>query len=675
MILKSIRLTNIRSYDDETIEFPPGVTLFEGDMGSGKSTILMAIEFALFGLGSEKGAGLLRLGEKEGGVQLRFDVDGVEHEVSRTLKRKANSVQQEPGYLLLRGEKLQLSPTELKEKVLKTLNFNEPVDPKAQSVIYRYAIFTPQEEMKAILNYRPDVRLQTLRKAFRLEDYRVAADNAALISTTLHKKAIELDGKTADLEDIKNRASQLAAQIRAETEELAEKEREEKKLEEELAHHREELKKHERERLELSKVLGSIPLIERQLGEKGTLVAEIAGEIKELERRSNELKEKAESLKKEAGKQTDKTVEQLNIEVSRLEKEERDLLKKESLLNSKIKEYEAVEKNRTCPTCDRPVDPAEFTERIREKTAEREGVERKHSECYRQLEEAKRAKVDLEKHEAAKKDLENWDHQVASYEADIGRKKERINRLKVETSALDLSLRTARAKLGELQEVSQKITSLERRIAEIDTELKSVRREAAESHAKIDAANKNFREYRQRIEEKEKQRCYSEALKDCRIWLDEYFAPTVAAIEKQALISLNQEFNQEYQKWYNLMVEDPSKESRVDEEFSPIVEQDGYEQNITYLSGGEKTSVALAYRLALNGIVQKVSIGMKSNLLILDEPTDGFSKVQLFKIREIIDEIKCPQLIMVSHERELESFADHVIRVEKSRGISRIIAE
>jgi exonuclease SbcC len=58
--------------------------------------------------------------------------------------------------------------------------------------------------------------------------------------------------------------------------------------------------------------------------------------------------------------------------------------------------------------------------------------------------------------------------------------------------------------------------------------------------------------------------------------------------------------------------------------------------------------------------------------MILDEPTDGFSKEQLFKIRDILAELNCPQVIMVSHERELESFADHVLKVEKREGISKI---
>jgi len=43
-------------------------------------------------------------------------------------------------------------------------------------------------------------------------------------------------------------------------------------------------------------------------------------------------------------------------------------------------------------------------------------------------------------------------------------------------------------------------------------------------------------------------------------------------------------------------------------------------------------------------------------------------------LEEILNELQCPQVIMVSHERELESFADHLSRVEKSGGIFKIKA-
>jgi len=140
------------------------------------------------------------------------------------------------------------------------------------------------------------------------------------------------------------------------------------------------------------------------------------------------------------------------------------------------------------------------------------------------------------------------------------------------------------------------------------------------------------------------------------------------------MITFQQEFNKLFQQWFSLLVEDPTKEARIDEAFTPIIEQDGYEHDVQYLSGCEKTSIALAYRLALNMMVRKVSTSKQSNLLILDEPTDGFSREQLLKVREILEEVACPQVIIVSHEKELESFANQIFRVSKEQGVSTIEA-
>ena len=64
MIFNTLRMENIRSYEEEKIDFPSGTSLFEGDV-IGKSRILMAMEFAIFGLGNQKGDALLRKGERK----------------------------------------------------------------------------------------------------------------------------------------------------------------------------------------------------------------------------------------------------------------------------------------------------------------------------------------------------------------------------------------------------------------------------------------------------------------------------------------------------------------------------------------------------------------------------------------------------------------------------------
>ncbi len=108
----------------------------------------------------------------------------------------------------------------------------------------------------------------------------------------------------------------------------------------------------------------------------------------------------------------------------------------------------------------------------------------------------------------------------------------------------------------------------------------------------------------------------------------------------------------------------------IDDNFSPVIEQGGYELDVQSLSGGERTAVALAYRLALNYMVKRANEAMQANLLILDEPTEGFSKEQIYRLRNVLEELDCEQVIIVSHERDLEAMVNRVYRVEKINGVS-----
>ncbi len=128
MIIKKLKLENIRSAEDQVIDFPLGKTLFEGDIGSGKSTILMALEFGLFGLGSEKAGSLLRIGENEGSVSIIFESEEKDYTVQRRLVKKKNSFSQDDCVLKTPDGLKHYSATEIKERVLEILNFNEPPD-------------------------------------------------------------------------------------------------------------------------------------------------------------------------------------------------------------------------------------------------------------------------------------------------------------------------------------------------------------------------------------------------------------------------------------------------------------------------------------------------------------------------------------------------------------------
>ena len=125
-------------------------------------------------------------------------------------------------------------------------------------------------------------------------------------------------------------------------------------------------------------------------------------------------------------------------------------------------------------------------------------------------------------------------------------------------------------------------------------------------------------------------------------------------------------FNQLFQEWFSILIDDENIYSRLDDTFTPVIEQNGYEILFCNLSGGEKTSASLAYRLALNRVINDVihQINTK-DLIILDEPTDGFSMEQLDKVRDVLERLHLKQTIIVSHESKIESFVENVVRIEK----------
>ena len=90
MIIKELKLENIRSHEATVIEFAEGKTLIQGDIGSGKSSIMMSIEAALFGIDANK---LIRKGKDDGIIELTFEIkddEGIrkKYTVIRKLSKK-----------------------------------------------------------------------------------------------------------------------------------------------------------------------------------------------------------------------------------------------------------------------------------------------------------------------------------------------------------------------------------------------------------------------------------------------------------------------------------------------------------------------------------------------------------------------------------------------------------
>ncbi|OPX57557.1 MAG: DNA double-strand break repair Rad50 ATPase [Methanobacterium sp. PtaB.Bin024] len=109
---------------------------------------------------------------------------------------------------------------------------------------------------------------------------------------------------------------------------------------------------------------------------------------------------------------------------------------------------------------------------------------------------------------------------------------------------------------------------------------------------------------------------------------------------------------------------------KLDDDYDVTIYGPTGESSLDMISGGEKIAVALALRL---GITQVLS-GGSLELIMLDEPT---IHLDAYRRQELIDLLKkmsiIPQMIIVTHDTDLEDAADNILRIEKEEGTSFLV--
>lgn len=109
---------------------------------------------------------------------------------------------------------------------------------------------------------------------------------------------------------------------------------------------------------------------------------------------------------------------------------------------------------------------------------------------------------------------------------------------------------------------------------------------------------------------------------------------------------------------------------KLDEDYNITIYGPAGKNSLNMISGGEKIAVALALRF---GITQTLS-GGNLELIMLDEPTihlDSYRRQELIELLKRMSII--PQMIIVTHETDLEEAADNILKVKKEDGNSFVL--
>ncbi|MBI2134608.1 SMC family ATPase [Candidatus Woesearchaeota archaeon] len=686
MLLKSIKLNNIRSYLNQSIDFPLGSLLLSGDIGSGKSTILLAIEFALFGSKPSElpASSLLRHGKKEGFVELKFDMEGKEIIIKRTLKKGKDAIKQETGYIITDEMKKELSPVEMKAEVFDLLGYPKDLVSKGKDLIYRYTVYTPQEEMKRILMEDRDMRLNTLRKVFNIDRYKRIKENSSVFIRALKEKKREIEGFISDLEEKKKEKGGIDREISSLDEKIKEIAPKAEKAKKSVKEKKENILAFEKKTSELNRLKSSLDVLEAELrnlvnerARNNDIIGKLTKQIEILENELGKETIKEDKTIREKSNNIKKNMEKANEELDEIKKKINEFQFNKNISGDIIKKISEIEK---CPLCLQDVEhehKSSITERENKSLREAE----ENIGIYSEKEKELRAK--LETFEKEKEELRKLENKIEllklkiynlkdkkEEKENIGKRQEQIKKnigqINIKKSEINEKINGMKDIEEQYKKAKSDLDSSREEEKKLDLEKNSLEKEK-ESLSRIIAALE--KEIRKKTEAKEKLGYFMEM----QNWLEGYFVNLMGTMEKHVMLQVHREFDELFKEWFNILIEDEAISVRLDDEFTPVVEQNGYETSIESLSGGEKTSVALSYRLALNKVINDVVSGIKTkDILMLDEPTDGFSSEQLDKVRDILNQLNMKQIVIVSHESKIESFVDKVIRVEKREHVSTI---
>jgi exonuclease SbcC len=498
MVPVRLQLRNFLSYGDN----PPqeidlqGVHMaaLVGNNGAGKSALLDAITWALFGKARSGNDQLLRQGANEMSVTFEFEVEGQLYRVRRRFSRKSRThtvvLEQQ-----LDGKRWRPIVTESKVRA---------VDEEIQRLLgmdydtFVNTVFMPQGRSGEFMNLDPSERRDLLAQLLGLEDYEKLAEKARERAKTLSGQISEGEKHLKDIESELSQKPQIVAEFEKKQRERDHAEQVLRQMDEEIAHV-------QRTRENLLAVKARLELLR---SEKQTIQKQIESDQKDLNELEIQLQRWQKVLAQEAQiveawkkfqqvQQAEQALSEKAKQLMELEQQkhrlEQMILKARAELESRLKANERDAAN------------------IEQRLADLKKVIARRNEVERQLEEllkARKALRDWEEKQKQWQDLQQeraiLEQTIASEKAEWAQKEGQLSQERKQLEAIIVRTPQIERELRQLEEVRK-------RFSELQSQLDSARKKREQLSGQLTMLNTRLEQLRKaRKETEEKLRLLEE---------------------------------------------------------------------------------------------------------------------------------------------------------------------
>ena len=691
-MITSIELGDFLAHSDTKIKFENGVTVFVGDNGAGKSSIIDAITFALFGQHTRKSnKGLIRRGSNQGFAKVGFSINGKQYEAVRkidskgTLAAKFSETSNDNHVEIAAGERKQFGES-MTAEVEKTIGLDFEK--------LKIASIVQQGELNAIINAKPKEFKELLNAIIGIDKLDVASESMKIVNKEFREKIKEINKyDDTDIEFLSVELERYQKEIKESKPEKLQLETKQEKLQNEVDELR---KKVETETPKIDKI-NQLELRKKELlAYAKEAILEIKHEINENERKIHDcegcfepagLKEDWESKIKKVEQAIEDTLKKIQGLTSQTAS-----LKEKQLLASKLQL-----KDNKCPVCDSNVEKLNplfqeehlkqemitIQEEIISKEKERDTYNQKRKEFSEKLQFARDAEATLRAYSVNNKE------ELNKIQEDMETKKQNIQKIPlttngnlVEIAQIDSHAKMIFENISKLESETsgfneQEFSNLKILVNEKQMNLSQIDQQIGAISEKISKGEEQIKVIQNTISELKIVKQYTTNLNEIQMNVFNRDGPVATSLRSWALNAISAKAS-EYLALLNTKIQRILlAEKTRDISISCYSKTEVLE--LESLSGGEKVSVALALRLGMASLLGASNL----NLMILDEPTthlDVERKKSLVGVLSQLSNIsnsETPmQFLIITHDAEIfeDSTVEQIYKFESSEQGSKVTA-